>query len=81
MMLSNKPIGIAGAAILGTVALLGTNAANAVINLDETATMKSSAAVIYAKETILESHQVDETTYYVVDGGDRGGNCSLRGAG
>ena len=34
-MLSRKPLRLFGAAILGIMALLGTNAANAVINLDD----------------------------------------------
>ena len=34
-MLSNKSLGIAGVVMLGTVALLGTNAANAIIDVSE----------------------------------------------
>ena len=70
-MLSKTPFRIAGAAILGTVALLGTNAANAVIMLDAE---DKSGRVTYAKETLLSSSDrtvtVDDETYYVVDGGD-----------
>ena len=33
-MLSRKPLGVIGTAMLGIMALLGTNAANAVISLD-----------------------------------------------
>ena len=73
-MLSNKSFGIAGAAMLGTVALLGTNAAYAVINLDEMD--KSDPAVTYAMETITASVEgEDGGTYYTVDGGD---NCPGR---
>jgi hypothetical protein len=70
-MLSKKSFGIAGAAMLGTAALLGTNAANAVIMLDAE---DKSGRVTYAKETLLNSSDrtvtVDDETYYVVDGGD-----------
>ena len=38
-MLSNKSMGIAGVAMLGTVAILGTNAANAALDLDAAGTM------------------------------------------
>ena len=57
--------GAAGAATLGIMALLGTNAANAVINLDD-----NMGAVIYAQETITSSLEgIDGATYYEVDGG------------
>ena len=46
-MLSNKSLGIAGVAMLGTVALLGTNAANAAINVSQ-----GSGGVVYALETL-----------------------------
>ena len=68
-MLSKTPFRIAGAAMLGTVALLGTNAANAQevtgINLD--AMDKSNASTTYANETLAE--KVDDaanSAYYVV---------------
>ena len=65
-MLSKKSFGIAGAAMLGTVALLGTNAAYAVIDLD--AEDKSDPAATYAKETIIASVKgEDDRTYYRVD--------------
>ena len=41
-MLSRKPLRLFGAAILGIMALLGTNAANAVINLDTDMTVSPS---------------------------------------
>ena len=64
-MLSKIPFRIAGAAMLGTVALLGTNAANAAINLD--ADSKRDAAVTYAMETVTESVTgKDGRTYYMV---------------
>ena len=56
-MLSKRSFGIAGAAMLGTVALLGTNAANAAIMLDEDAD-----AVVYAIETV--SATVDDGDMY-----------------
>ena len=74
-MLSRKTLGVAGAAILGTGALLGTNSANAVIDLD--ATDKSAAHVTYARETlgkgvgnVVEVTNDDDTktTYHVVSG-------------
>ena len=49
-MLSNKFGGIAGAAMLGTAALLGTNAANAVIDLE--ATTKDEPVVTFAMENL-----------------------------
>ena len=52
-MLSNKSMGIAGVAMLGTVAILGTNAANAVLDLDAAGTMDDATnALVYAKETL-----------------------------
>ena len=66
-MLSRKPLGVTGATMLGIMAVLGANTANAVINLD--ATDKSSAAVTYAKETIAATVEGnDGATYYRVDG-------------
>ena len=50
-MHSNK-FGIAGAAMLGTVALLGTNAANAVIGVDADGGV--TGPVTYAQETLLK---------------------------
>ena len=67
-MLSNKFGVIAGAAMLGTAALLGTNAANAVIDLSAEAAMKVDPAVTYAKET-LKTKVDDDSMYYVIDGG------------
>ena len=62
-MLSNKSWGIAGAAMLGTVALLGTNAANAQINLDT-----DMDGVSYAKETVLKADMIekDSVNYYLL---------------
>ena len=59
-MLSKKSFGIAGAAMLGTVALLGTNAANAAIMLDEDAD-----PVVYATETVAATVD-DGDMYYTV---------------
>ena len=68
-MHSNKALRIAGAAMLGTAVLLGTNAASAKINLD--AEDKGDAVSTFAQETITETVAgEDGTMYYVVDGGD-----------
>ena len=62
-MLSNK-FGIAGAAMLGTVALLGTHAANAVIGLN--ADDEVTGAVSYAQETLMEQDEDKLEGYYTV---------------
>ena len=68
-MLSKKSFGIAGAAMLGTVALLGTNAANAAINLDASAETEMKAAVTFAMETITAEVESDMAgTFYQVRG-------------
>ena len=65
-MLSRKPLRLFGAAILGIMALLGTNAANALIDLDG----DDTNGVTFAQETITSSLTgKDGATYYVVDGG------------
>jgi hypothetical protein len=59
-MLSNKFGGIAGAAMLGTAALLGTNAAYAIkVNGED-------EAAVYAKETVLATDAIteDDVMYY-----------------
>ena len=53
-MLSNTSLRIAGAAMLGTAALLGTNAANAQITLHD-----DMGAVSYARETVLTTGSLD----------------------
>jgi hypothetical protein len=69
-MLSRKTLGVAGAAILGSVALLAANPANAVINLN-----KGTGGVTIAKETLLtgDTSVVDNKTYYDVERGSIGG--------
>ena len=64
-MSSRKPFGVVGAAMLGIVALLGTNAANAVLNLDT-----DTGGVTYAKETLTVTGSVTVAgeTYYMVSG-------------
>ena len=72
-MLSRRTLGVAGAAILGSMALLVTNPANAVINLTP-ATGEMAGKVKIAKETLLmgtaNTTTVGGVTYYnVTDGG------------
>lgn len=64
-MLSRKPLGFVGAAMLGIMALLGTSTANAAIDLDaDTTTAK------YAQETITETLAgTGGGTYYIVNSG------------
>ena len=66
-MLSRKTLGVAGAAMLGTLALTATNVANAVIVAGGDAT---HAAVKIAKEGLLDTatntHTKDEMEYYLV---------------
>ena len=66
-MFSRKTLGIAGAAIVGT--LVGTNAAHAAFSVDDDGTQ---GAVTYAKETLLTigSVEADGKTYYVVGDDD-----------
>lgn len=68
-MLSRKTLGVAGAAILGSMALLVTNTANAVINLTP-ATGEMAGKVKFAKEALLmgdaNTTTVGGVTYYNV---------------
>lgn len=66
-MLSRKTLGVAGAAMLGAVAFLGTNSASAVINLED-----GMGAVKYAKETLTVPNEfmLDGVTYYAVPNGN-----------
>ena len=68
-MLSKKSFGIAGAAMLGTVALLGTNAANAAMNLDDDddGMAMATATVTFAQETVTATTD-DDGMYYMVSG-------------
>ena len=68
-MFRNKILGIAAAATLGSAAMLGTTSANAVVDLDATATLKANPAITYAKET-LKTKVDSDSTYYVIDGAD-----------
>ena len=72
-MLSRRTLGVAGAAILGSMALLVTNTANAVLNLTP-ATGEMAGKVKIAKETLLmgaaNTTTVGGVTYYnVTDSG------------
>ena len=64
-MLSRKTLGVAGAAMLGTLALMATNVANAVIVAGGDGT---HTAVKIAKEGLLDTatHTEDEVEYYLV---------------
>ena len=64
-MRSNKSWRIAGAAMVGAVALLGTSAANAAINLEDDA--KDDPAVTYAMETLAAKVGEDDM-YYGISG-------------
>ena len=63
-MLSRKTLGVAGAAMLGAIAFLGTNVASAVINLED-----GMGKVKYAKETLTTAGEftMDGVKYYTVD--------------
>ena len=73
-MLSNKHHGSAAAAILGSVALLGTSAVNAVIDVDVDEPMKS----YYAKEALTEDAEVEDTGYYAVDNDGTDNNLHIQ---
>ena len=63
-MINRKTLGIAGAAILGTV--VGTSPAYAVITLENGVTKD---APTFARETLTTVKTADDTDYYVVTGG------------
>ena len=65
-MFRNKIFGIAAAATLGTAAMLGTNAANAIDIGDGSSSV--TAALSYAKETLAEKLQIaaKDTKYYTL---------------
>ena len=79
-MLSNKSWGIAGAAMLGTAALLGANAANAVITIDNG---RVGGSVSYAKETLVtltaELKDDLEGYYLLEEAGDADHNVTVPG--
>ena len=76
-MLSNK-FGIAGAAMLGTVALLGTNAAYAQITINDD---DEVMGITYAQETLLKQTEDELEGYHtlVEAGGDGTHNVTLGG--
>ena len=70
-MLSRKTLGVAGAAMLGTMALMATNVANAVIKAGGTEAVGSTYGnVMFAKEDLLGTeagtHTEDGVKYYIV---------------
>jgi hypothetical protein len=68
-MLSKRSFGIAGAAMLGSVALLGTNAANAAINLNA----EDKDPVVFAAETVdMQVQGTDERSYHRIQGNASG---------
>ncbi len=72
-MLSRKTLGVAGAAILGSMALLVTNPANATINLED-----GMGKVKYAQETLTTAGEImrDGVKYYTVTNGANAQNMS-----
>ena len=62
-MLSNKSIGIAGVAMLGTIAMLGTTTAHAKFDLDAV----KETTVYYAQETLTVRRKVGGVQYYTVE--------------
>ena len=74
-MLGRKTLGVAGAAIVGSAALLATNTASAVINID------TGAGVMVAKETLLDSAVTTPsgttTKYYDLAESSTGGEYDL----
>ena len=72
-MLSRNKFRIAGAAMIGTAALVGTNVANSEVTLGA-----NSTGVIYAKETLAKAHLVGGNTYYEVsDAGTHNGILAI----
>lgn len=78
-MLSKKSFGIAGAAMLGTVALLGTNAANAAVDLSG-----EEDDITFAMETVTETvdegemyHQVTGTAGVTADEDSEAGTATV----
>ena len=72
-MLSRNKFRIAGAAMIGTAALVGTNVANSAVTLGANPT-----GVVYAKETLAKAHLVGGNTYYEVsDGGTHDGTLAI----
>ena len=67
-MLSRNTFGFSSTVMLGIVALLGTSTAQAVINLDGSASAESTPAVVFAKETLTKP--AIEGSYYVATGAD-----------
>ena len=65
-MLSRKTLGVAGAAMLGAIAFLGTNSASATINLED-----GMGKVKYAQETLTTAGEImrDGVKYYTVTNG------------
>ncbi len=63
-MFGRRTFGVAGAAILGSLALLATGVAHAIVDLD--AEDKSKAAVTFAKELLKASTTHGDVDYYTV---------------
>ena len=66
-MLSRNTFGFLSTVMLGIVALLGTSTAQAVIDLDGSASAESAPAVVFAKETLTKP--AIEGSYYVANAG------------
>ncbi len=74
-MLDRRTYRVAGAAVLGSLALLATSTAHAIVDLD--AADKSEPAVTFAKELLNASTTHGEDTYYTVTATGTGNDAGL----
>ncbi len=74
-MLCRKTYRVAGAAIVGSLALFATGVAHAIVDLD--AADKSEPAVTFAKELLKDSTPHEEVPYYTVTATGTGDDAGL----
>ncbi len=74
-MFGRRSCGVAGAAILGSLALLATGVAHAIVDLD--AEDKSKASVTFAKELLKASTKHGDVDYYTVTATGGSGDSGL----